>query len=109
MRHDYGKVTRMLLVTDAAADVVKSVLSTPQAPEGAGLRIASAPEAPADPETFQLTAVTGPAANDQVIEADGARVFLEPQAAAYLDDKVLDAQVDDTGEARFSLGPQAAR
>lgn len=100
----------MLLVTDAAADVVKSVLSTPQAPEGAGLRIASVAEAeePADPDTFQLTAVTGPAADDQVIVADGARVFLEPQAAEYLDDKVLDAQVDEeSGEARFSLAPQA--
>jgi hypothetical protein len=33
-------------------------------------------------------------------------VFLEPQAAAYLEDKVLDAQVDAQGEARFSLGVQ---
>jgi iron-sulfur cluster assembly protein len=33
-------------------------------------------------------------------------VFLEPQAAAYLEDKVLDAQVDEQGQARFSLGVQ---
>jgi iron-sulfur cluster assembly protein len=44
--------------------------------------------------------------NDQVIEAAGAHVYLEPQAAAYLDDKVLDAEVDPEGKAHFSLGLQ---
>jgi iron-sulfur cluster assembly protein len=34
-------------------------------------------------------------------------VFLEPQAAAYLEDKVLDAQIDEQGEAHFSLGVQS--
>ena len=53
-----------------------------------------------------MTAVSGPGDTDQVIEAAGARVFLEPNAAAYLDDKVLDAQVDEQGKARFTLGTQ---
>jgi hypothetical protein len=35
-------------------------------------------------------------------------VFLEPQAAAYLDDKVLDAQLDEQGTAHFTLGTQDA-
>jgi hypothetical protein len=35
-------------------------------------------------------------------------VFLEPQAAAYLDDKVLDAQLDEQGQALFTLGTQSA-
>jgi iron-sulfur cluster assembly protein len=35
-------------------------------------------------------------------------VFLEPQAAAYLDDKVLDAEVDEQGKAHFALGMQDA-
>jgi len=34
-------------------------------------------------------------------------VFLEPQAALYLDDKVLDAQVDEQGDAHFGLRTQA--
>ena len=80
----------MLVLTEAAAEVVKSVTSTPQAPDGA------------------VTAVAGPGQNDQVIEAAGARVFLEPQAAAYLDDKVLDAQLDEQGTAQFTLGTQDA-
>jgi iron-sulfur cluster assembly protein len=36
----------------------------------------------------------------------GARVYLEPQAAAYLDDKVLDAQIDQQGQPHFSLAFQ---
>ncbi len=30
-------------------------------------------------------------------------MFLEPQAAVYLEDKVLDAQLDEDGNASFSL------
>ena len=44
--------------------------------------------------------------NDQVVEAAGAHVYLEPRAAAYLEDKVLDAEVDSEGKAHFSLGLQ---
>lgn len=98
----------MLVLTEAAAEVVKSVTSTPQIPDGAGLRIASSPSEPEDPGALQVTAVAGPGENDQVIEAAGARVFLEPQAAAYLDDKVLDAQFDEQGNAQFTLGTQDA-
>ena len=96
----------MLVLTEAAAEAVKSVTSNPQVPEGAGLRIApSAPDSGSNAD-FQLTAALVPAEDDQVIEAAGARVFLEPQAAAYLEDKVLDAQVDEQGEAHFSLAVQ---
>src|SRR6185369_857898 len=51
-------------------------------------------------------AAPGPSENDQVIEAAGAHVYLEPQAAVYLEDKVLDAEVDSEGKAHFSLGMQ---
>jgi Fe-S cluster assembly iron-binding protein IscA len=50
--------------------------------------------------------VPEPDAEDQVLEAAGARVFVAPQAARYLEDKILDAQIDETGNARFSLGVQ---
>ena len=95
----------MLVLTEAAAEVVKAISSTPQAPEGSGLRIASPPGS-ADPGTLQVTAAPGPSENDQVIEAAGAHVYIEPQAAAYLEDKVLDAEVDSEGRAHFSLGMQ---
>ena len=97
----------MLVLTQAATEVVKSVTATPQAPGGAGVRIASAPE-PEVPPALRLTATAGPMENDQVIEAAGARVFVEQQAVAYLEDKVLDARLDDEGNAHFSLREQAS-
>lgn len=97
----------MLLLTETAAEVVKSVTSTPQAEDG-GLRIAASAEAPENPGELQLSAEPQPSDNDQVIEAAGARVFLEPNAATYLQDKVLDAKVDEEGNAQFSLAVQRA-
>ena len=44
----------MLVLTEAAAEVVKAISSTPQAPEGSGLRIAS--PAGSDPGALQVTA-----------------------------------------------------
>lgn len=96
----------MLVLTEAAAEVVKSVTSNPQAPDGAGLRITSSAPEPESPSALQVAAVAGPGDSDLVIESSGARVFLEPHAAAYLDDKVLDAEVDDQGMARFAVGSQ---
>jgi iron-sulfur cluster assembly protein len=98
----------MLVLTEAAAEAVKSVTTTPQSPDGAGVRIASAPQ-PEHPDALRLTTAAGPGEDDQVIEAVGARVFVEPQAAPYLDNKVLDAQVDDQGNARFRLAVQQPR
>ncbi len=96
----------MLVLTQAAAEVVKSVTSAPQLSQAAGLRISSSVAGPEDASELKVEAVPGPAADDQVLEAAGARVFVAPQAASYLDDKVLDAQVDGAGNARFSLGVQ---
>jgi len=96
----------MLVLTEAAAGVIKSVTAIPQTPAGAGLRIASSVSEPQDAGALQVTAAAGPGENDQVIEAAGARVFLEPQAAAYLEDKVLDGHLDEQGKAHFSLGVQ---
>jgi iron-sulfur cluster assembly protein len=95
----------MLVLTEAAAEVVKSVIDTPQAPDGTGLRITQSGEEPTA-SALELAAAAEPGVNDQVVEAAGARVFLDPQAAAYLDDKVLDAQVDAQGQVRFMLGTQ---
>jgi iron-sulfur cluster assembly protein len=97
----------MLVLTEAAAEVVKSITSNSQAPDGAGLRIASNTPEPGTPAALQVSATAAPGEDDQVVEAAGARVFVEPQAAIYLDDKVLDAQVDEQGEAHFALGIQA--
>jgi iron-sulfur cluster assembly protein len=96
----------MLVLTEAAAEVVKSVTDTPQAPDGTGLRITQTPPEPGSGNGLELAAAAEPGVNDQVVETAGARVFLDPQAAAYLEDKVLDAEVDNQGKVRFTLGVQ---
>jgi iron-sulfur cluster assembly protein len=96
----------MLVLTEAAAQAVKSVTATMQESGTTGLRIASSAPGPDGPGALQVTAAPGPGEDDQVIEAGGARIYLEPQAAALLDDKILDAQPDAQGNAQFSLGVQ---
>lgn len=99
----------MLVLTDAAAEVVKSVTEPPQAPEGTGLRISQSAPEPNGGRSLELAAAGQPGADDQIVESSGARVFLDPPAAAYLDDKVLDAEVDAQGKVHFTLGSQEQR
>ena len=44
---------------------------------------------------------------DQVIEEADVQVFLQPDAAAALDDKALDAQISQDGEVSFVIQRQA--
>jgi Fe-S cluster assembly iron-binding protein IscA len=96
----------MLVLTESAAEVVKALTASPDAPESAGLRIASSAANSANPGGLQVSAAPGPDVNDQVLEADGAHIYLEPEAAAFLEDKVLDAEVDADGRPHFSLAAQ---
>lgn len=49
--------------------------------------------------------VESPDEGDQVIEEAGARVFVEPDAALILEDKILDATVAGN-QVQFSLSEQ---
>jgi iron-sulfur cluster assembly protein len=94
----------MLTITDSAVSAIRGLTSQPDLPVETGLRImtqgAGAP-------TFQLALTEGPAAGDQVVEEGGARVFLEAAAAAVLDDKALDAQVNEQGDVAFRISDRA--
>ena len=84
----------MLAITENAAEAIQTIMaSSPEAPEGGGLRIAARPEA-AEPERLELTIAAVPAEDDEVIEEHGAHVYLDQEAASYLGDKVLDARVE---------------
>jgi Fe-S cluster assembly iron-binding protein IscA len=72
-------------------------------PEGAGLRIATDQSAGA----LQLTVAPAPQEGDQVVDNAGARLFLDTDAALLLDDKALDATMDDQGAVQFALAEQA--
>jgi iron-sulfur cluster assembly protein len=90
----------VLALTPNAVDMIQQIISGPEAPAGAGLRIAAQ-----SPEAGQLTlaVAAAPGQEDQIIEDQGARVFLDPGAAAVLDDKTLDAQADANG-VQFFVG-----
>ncbi|WP_022900158.1 (Fe-S)-cluster assembly protein [Humibacter albus] len=94
----------MLTLTDNASTIVKTL--TTQAVDSAegGLRISSP-----DPATssFAVTVAPAPETADQVIVDGDARVFVDESASAALDDKVLDAQLDDQGAVHFQLGLQS--
>jgi iron-sulfur cluster assembly protein len=95
----------MLMVTQNAADAIDAVVSSAPVSEGAGVRISQT--AADGPEGFNLALVEEPSATDQVIDIEGehAPLFIEPEAATALDDKVLDAQVQD-GQIGFVIAQQ---
>ena len=93
----------MLTLTENASTIVKTL--TDQSPdESAGLRISSNNP---DNTAFAAAVAPEPEASDQVVESGGARIFLETQAAEILDDKVLDARVDEEGAVSFAIGATA--
>ncbi|MEV6334480.1 hypothetical protein AB0M12_07160 [Nocardia vinacea] len=92
----------MLLLTPTAIEAVRTITSGEGTPTDAGLRISTAEGA----ETLLMAVAAGPDEQDQVVTAEGARVFLDEQAAAFLDDKILDTGLDPNGEGGFVLAKQ---
>lgn len=93
----------MLILTPTAVEAVRDITSAKGAPGDAGLRITT----PDDAESFQLAVADGPSDDDEVLTAEGARVFMDRRSAEFFDDKILDAGLDSTGNATFVVGPQA--
>ena len=94
----------MLTLTDTAADIVKQISDQVPDADASGLRISTTEQGA---ETgLTLTAAAVPEPGDQVLNEHGARVFLDETAAAILDDKVLDAQVQPDGAVAFDVAQQ---
>ncbi|GAA3519324.1 hypothetical protein [Actinocatenispora rupis] len=100
----------MLALTENAVAVIRTLTEQTGDPTGAGLRIAAdtvpddtAEAVPDDAHALTLAVTQAPESGDQVLDADGARLFLESGAAAYLDDKALDAEVDQNGNVSFAV------
>ena len=94
-------MSALLALTDNAVEAVKSIVSSDD--ETSGLRMVA--ERAGTHANFQLSVVPMPAEDDEVIEDRGARVFLEPEAASLLDDKVLDASVEQD-QVAFTIADQ---
>ena len=95
----------MLTLTDNAVTAIRALTSQPEQPPDTGLRIMGQGEGV---PPFQLALAETPAEGDQVIEANGARVFLDDDTAQVLTDKALDAEVDAEGGVAFSVTPKIA-
>jgi Fe-S cluster assembly iron-binding protein IscA len=97
----------VLAITEDAAAAIRGIVGGSGVPEGAGLRITQEVSTEVEGQTrtdLRLSLVAAPEEGDEVLEAE--RIFLEPEAAAFLDNKLLDADVVDD-EVRFSLDVQA--
>jgi iron-sulfur cluster assembly protein len=97
----------VLAISEDAAAAIKGIVESEGVPQGAGLRITreESTDAGGNARTdLRLSVVARPQEGDDVLEAE--RVFVDPDAADFLDDKLLDADyVDD--DVRFSLDFQA--
>jgi iron-sulfur cluster assembly protein len=96
----------MLHMTDNAAEAVRKLSADSGLEPEPGLRIA-----PGDPTStgtpLELSLAPGPETNDQTAEEGGATIYVEEELTAFLDDKVLDASVED-GRVRFRLADAPA-
>lgn len=91
----------MLAIDDVAADAIREIIRHHELPEGAGLRIEARTGSGPDPGKLTISTARHPRDEDQVLEHEDVTLFLEPVAAAYLDDKLLSVETDDGGRTRF--------
>jgi iron-sulfur cluster assembly protein len=95
----------LLAITETAATAIRSLTSAQEESEEAGVRIAAREGGEVGTGALEISLAAGPAEDDQVVEEHGAHVFLEPRAASYLDDKLLDANIDGQ-QVRFAVSDQ---
>jgi iron-sulfur cluster assembly protein len=103
----------VLAITEDAAAAIESIVASSGLPEGAGLRITQELNTETEGAArtdLRLSLVESAEEGDEVLE--GTQVFLEPEAADFLDNKLLDADVVEVEESketevRFSLDVQA--
>lgn len=92
----------MLTITDNAGIIVSDLVSRAVTTDTGGIRIVGANE------QFAVSVADAPTGTDVVAENGTARVFMEPQIAGVLDDKVLDARLADDGGVQFLIATQTA-
>ncbi|MFE3098843.1 hypothetical protein [Nocardia tengchongensis] len=92
----------MLMLTSTAVEAVRDITTGEGAPVEAGLRISS----PEDAQSFRLALAVAPSQGDEVLTAEGARIFMDRKAAEYFEDKILDTDLDSKGNTTFVVAPQ---
>lgn len=98
----------MLTLTPTASEAIRQLTDqVPTEDATPGVRIAPGVAPDGEGTALELSLVVAPESSDKTIETEGATVYLEPEAAELLDDKVLDAEVRDEGVA-FEVREQGA-
>jgi Fe-S cluster assembly iron-binding protein IscA len=87
----------MIAVTDQAASAIRQMTNTEMYPE-AGLRITAVEE-----NRFALKLVPHPASEDVTVDAGGANLYLDDDAADALDSATLDIDGSKLETAQFLL------
>jgi Fe-S cluster assembly iron-binding protein IscA len=83
----------MLALSERAVVAINGIMSNPDIPEGAGLRV-SPQVTEGEAVTLELSVVEAPVGGDQVVEDQGAQVFVDERVGPMLDDKTLDATTE---------------
>ena len=97
----------MLTITHDAAEAIRSALEAPELPESAGVRIATISTAlNGRGPTITVDLALAPHADDEILLSEGAQVFVDPDAAAVLENKLLDVRLEPGGKLHFSLVDQ---
>jgi iron-sulfur cluster assembly protein len=87
----------MLTLTPTASEAVRQIVAQgPVDDDTGGLRIAAG-QPTAEGVPLELSLVNGPQEEDQEVETVDTHVYLEPRVAEVLEDKVLDARVEQDG------------
>jgi len=102
------KESLVLTLTDNATAIVTTLVSRQNDAPDAGLRIHSTEAPGADGARLAVLVTADPEPEDQVVEISGTRLFLDETAVSALDDKILDAGVDEEGSVSFAVLPQVA-
>ena len=92
----------MLVLTEQAKHVIKGIVAE-VGPDG-GLRITASGNN--GDTALDFGVARAPGAGDEVVDDDGAKVFLDEAAAAVLADMTLDVEEHDD-HFHFSLGEQS--
>ena len=83
----------MLTITSNAAEAIRAIVESTDVPEEGGIRISIARQNGAQ-ASLELAISPAPMEGDEVLDAQGAHVFLDELAAVALEDKSLDAQIE---------------
>jgi Fe-S cluster assembly iron-binding protein IscA len=97
---DTGGEPTMLTISPKALAVIRRVTAHPRLQVTSGLRIG---RRHSSRTPLEVRAVPRPRPGDRVVEHEGARLFLGPDAAQRLDGRELDAVTEPDGRVQFVL------